>query len=266
VNLLEVARSRIAQGPSLIALDFDGTLTEIATDFRDPGLDERRRGVLARIPGAGRRLAIVSGRALPDLRARVGLREAIYVGNHGLEIDGAGLRSRFAPAGSEDRLAALLDSLPLPSGILVENKSLTATLHVRPLDDRSLHGALRASLEEAVSRAGFELRPGKSSWEIRPAGAKTKGDAVAFLIGALPGVTRERTVYIGDDATDEDAFRALSPGLPGAGRGKGGITVRVGEAGIATAARHRLPDPDAVYRFLESLVDDRASRRARRLP
>ncbi|MGH7565206.1 MAG: trehalose-phosphatase [Gemmatimonadota bacterium] len=241
----DAVRSRFARGgPVLVALDYDGTLTEIIDDPKDPALRPQRRQVLARVPGPGRWLAVVSGRALADVRARIGIERAIYVGNHGLEIAAPGLVRRFAPPGTEDRLSALLASLPLTDAVVVENKTLTATLHVRPRDDDRRHAALGEAVQGAVEAAGFVLRPGKASWEIRPADAPDKGDAIRCLIDSLPGAGPERTVYIGDDATDEDAFLALPEA----------VTARVGPPGVATAARYRLPDPAAVYRFLEMLT------------
>lgn len=248
MRLLEDAdalRARLAGGPVLVALDYDGTLTEIVDDPQDPALSPERRRVLARIPAAGRWLAILSGRALADVRARIGLEQAIYVGNHGLEIAAHGAVRRFAPAGAEDRLAALLASLAPVDGTLVENKGLTATLHVRPREDDRRHATLGSAIRAAVEAAGFELRSAKAAWEIRPAGAPDKGDALLHVIEGLPGAAAERTVYVGDDATDEDVFRALPTA----------VTARVGPPGVATSARYRLAAPAAVYRFLEVLVD-----------
>jgi trehalose 6-phosphate phosphatase len=237
-------------GPVLVALDFDGTLTEIVDDPSAPGVSPARREVLARVPAPGRWLAIVSGRALADVRQRVGIEGAIYVGNHGLEIDAPGSFRSSAPADAEERLASLLTSLsarmaslPAAEPAIVENKGLTATLHVRPREDDRRHAALGAAIRDAVEEAGFVLRAGKASWEIRPAGAATKGDALRRLIESLPGAAPERTVYIGDDTTDEDAFRVLADG----------VTARVGPAGVETAAQYRVGSPADVYRFLEIL-------------
>ena len=70
---LDRIRERLSGGPVLVALDFDGTLVEIAEDPAAPALTAARRSILSRLPSPGRRLAIVSGRALEDIRARVGL-------------------------------------------------------------------------------------------------------------------------------------------------------------------------------------------------
>lgn len=251
-HLLAVAervRERLAGGaPALVALDFDGTLTEIVDDPAAPRLTADRRRILERIPSPGRRLAIVSGRSLADVRSRVGIEDAIYVGNHGLEIAGPGLSSGGeGSAAIADRLGALLPHLELPPGAFAEDKRLTATIHTRPREDHALHERVGRALAPAVDRAGFQLRPGKASWEIRPAESPDKGDALRALISRVPGTRASTTLYAGDDVTDEDAFRALPDG----------ITVRVGDDETApTAARFRLRSPDETYRFLEILASD----------
>ena len=233
------------RGPVVIALDFDGTLTEIVDDPVAPGLTPERREVLAGIPSANRRLAIVSGRALEDVRSRVGIEGAIYSGNHGLEIEGPGIEPVWrADPSLPDRLTELLAVLDLDGEAQVENKTLTATLHVRPREDTRCLAEIGARIRNDVEAAGFVLRSGKASWEIRPADAPHKGDVLRILIDSVPGASAVRTLYIGDDVTDEDAFRALGDG----------ITARVGPAGEATAARYTLASPSRVYEFLERLI------------
>jgi trehalose 6-phosphate phosphatase len=244
--LAEAVRARIEPGSSLlIALDFDGTLTEIQDEPDAPRLSDERRRILARVPDAGHWLAILSGRALSHLRMRTRIERAICVGNHGMEIAGAGLDERLAPAATASRLASLLASLPALDGTWIEDKGLTASVHVRPRHDCERHAQVGQAFRPAVERAGFALRSGKAVWEIRPLGAPTKGDALCRLMEVLPGVEPWRTVFVGDDTTDEDAFAVLPEG----------ITALVGPAGRTTRASHRLPDPPAVYRFLELLVE-----------
>ncbi len=244
---LDELRERLVGGPSLVALDFDGTLTEIVDDPSAPGITAERRAVLAAIPAPGRRLAIVSGRRLEDVRQRVAIPDAIYIGNHGLEIEGPGIERRPLPEVA-DRLARLLGVVAgrlegRDVQVEIEDKTWTATLHVRPRGDAGLHAAVAAAIGDAVEEAGFVLRQGKAAWEIRPAGAFHKGDAVSWLLDAIPEPSRERTVYVGDDHTDEDAFRAFPEG----------VTVRVGDPERETAARYWLADPSEVYRLLEAL-------------
>lgn len=243
---LDRIRMRLSGGPVLVALDFDGTLTEIDADPEAPGLTAGRQTILSRLPAPGRWLAIVSGRALADLRRRVGLPQTIYVGNHGLEIEGPGIE-RHPPEEIAERLARLLeavaDRLESEAGVLIEDKTWTATLHVRPRGDARRLSAVEARLRDLVEAAGFVLRPGHASWEIRPSDAFDKGDAVRHVIDAIPGAAAERVLYVGDDVTDEDAFRAL----PAA------VTARVGDGDVETAARYRLAGPVEVYEMLEAL-------------
>ena len=244
---LDRIRERLSGGPVLVALDFDGTLVEIAEDPAAPALTAARRSILSRLPSPGRRLAIVSGRALEDIRARVGIPDAIYVGNHGLEIEGPGV-ARQPPEEVAGKLARLLERAAdrLEPVARVEDKRWSATLHVRPRGDTRRHALVQEALGDLVEEAGFVLRPGKASWEIRPADAFDKGDALRHVIDAMPEGSSARALYVGDDETDEDAFLAL----PDA------VTARVGDRVVATAARYRLAEPAQVYRLLEALFTD----------
>jgi len=249
LDVADAVRGRLAEGaPALVALDFDGTLTEIVDDPAAPRLTPERRRILERVATPARRLAIVSGRALADLRPRVGIDAAFYVGNHGLEIEGPGLPPDESETSAvATRLGVLLAGLELPPGAVLEDKRLTATVHARPRGDSALLARIGHGLRSPVEAAGFCLRPGKASWEIRPANARDKGDALRALIDRVPGARARTTLYAGDDVTDEDAFRALETG----------ITVRVGDdEPPGTAARYRLRSPSETYCFLEILAAD----------
>jgi trehalose 6-phosphate phosphatase len=245
---LSAIRARLVDGGvTLVALDFDGTLTEIVDDPAAPGLASLRWAVLTRIPAPDRHLAIVSGRALEDVRRRVAIRDVILVGNHGLEIEGPGIHERPAPEVAAALAAVIAESQRATREmsrtrrhVWIEDKQWTASVHVRPRDDASFHVEVGARIQPIVESAGFVLRPGKATWEIRPPGARDKGGAVHAILAPIRG-SQQRTLYAGDDATDEDAFRALSEG----------VTIRVGTG--ETTARYRLPSPDAVYDFLGAL-------------
>lgn len=245
---LPAIRARlVGRGAILVALDFDGTLTEIMDDPAAPGLAPLRWAVLARIPAPDRHLAIVSGRALEDVRRRVGMRNAILVGNHGLEIEGPGIHERPAPDVAAALAAVIADSQPALrelSGpgqrLWIEDKQWTASVHMRPRGDVRLHDEVGARLAPIIESAGFVLRPGNATWEIRPAGARDKGGAVRAILASIRG-SAQRTLYAGDDTTDEDAFVSLSEG----------VTIRIGAG--ETIARYRLPSPDAVYDLLGTL-------------
>jgi trehalose 6-phosphate phosphatase len=129
-------------------------------------------------------------------------------------------------------------------GVLIENKGLTASVHYRRASPRH-RGLLRAIVAEEVlrSRGALVLTQGKMVLEIRPNIPWDKGRGVLKLM-SLAGCPRSCfPIYIGDDRTDEDAFRAL------AGRG---LTIHVGRL-RRTQARSRLQSVAEVWPFLAAL-------------
>lgn len=230
-------------------LDYDGTLSPIVSRperaLLAPGTRALLRRLARRVP-----VAIVSGRALQDLRPLVDVEELAYAGNHGLEIRGpegrlahdAGRDFAGALAGARAQLAPVVERVP---GAWLEDKGATLSVHYRQApDDRE--GELAAAVaRELAPFPRLRLHRGKKVLEVRPAVDWHKGEAVLWLLAALdldgPEVV---PVYIGDDATDEDAFRAI------AGRGVG---ILVSEAAQPSAAEYGLRDPEQVRGFLERL-------------
>ena len=232
-------------------LDFDGTLTPIVADPAEARLDPRVRGTLqSQAVRDDTLLAFVSGRALDDLRPRVGIERAVYAGNHGLEITGrnvafvepSALAKRELLNQIVDQLTAALRHIP---GALVENKNLTASVHYRRA---ARHAAaiteiVQAALAPHVSF--FRLNRGKMVLEIVPLTSCDKGSAVSWINAQL-GMAGAPSIYIGDDRTDEDAFSHL----------RGEITIQVGR-NKKTSARYFVADPTEVHSFLEWLSDNR---------
>jgi trehalose-phosphatase len=129
-------------------------------------------------------------------------------------------------------------------GIIVENKSLTASIHVRQV--RQEHRSeVRTAVEAVVHSQSerFFLTTGSEVLEIRPAVAWNKGSAAAWIRERF-APNAEVTFVLGDDCTDEDAFKAL----PDA------VTVRIGPA-VPTAARYSLASPAEVAELFSRLVE-----------
>jgi len=238
----------------LLGCDFDGTLTPIASHAGDAELPIAVRRCLERLvtlPGV--MVAIVSGRALADLRSRVGIRQALYAGNHGLEMLGPGGVEVLAPGAAESpgrlsralgQLEKLLERVP---GVWIEDKRLTASVHYRQAAVD--HHALIGEVVNTVLRKEPDLllRQGKCVWEIRPSITWDKGSAMSVFTGQC-GVPCAAVAYFGDDVTDCDAFSAVSGGWPGV----------VGEM-AAAEARLRLCDPKDMAEFLAWVADVRLS-------
>ena len=229
-------------------LDYDGTLTPIREHPGQATLSpEMRRAVGACAARDDTDVTIVSGRALADIESLVPVAGLIFAGNHGLEISGAGLfpfRHDDLPHYRE-RLLGLAESLRelCSPGAWVEEKGASLTLHYRQAE----HGAQERLAQEARARirdAGFQARDASCAVEARPPIGWDKGHAVLHVLRARYGPAWSesvRPIYLGDDETDEDAFRVLS-GL--------GITFRIGSNDHSTLASRTLPNVASVQALL----------------
>jgi len=233
-------------------LDYDGTLTPLCDHPSDAKLSRSmRRALRACIAREDTDVAIVSGRSLANIRKVVRERNLTFAGNHGLEVEGPGIpafrhEDLVHYAARADQLVA--DLAPLErAGAWTEAKGPTLTFHYRAVPE-----ARRAALVErarAIMIAhGYQARDAHMAIEARPPIGWDKGRAVLHVLRARYGPAwseRVRVIYVGDDQTDEDAFRFLS-GLA--------LTFRVGSADTPTAAQRRLPNVEAVETLLSWLA------------
>ena len=225
-------------------LDLDGTLAPIMPRPDDVGPDPARARLLVRLREALEdRVAVVSGRSLPDLDHILDRGVAAIGAVHGLvrrSADGA-VTALEPHAGLEDARRILGELAHCDRGLLLEDKGLSVALHYR-----SAPSAAEAVIEaaERLSKAtGLILQLGDMVAELRTPGADKGAALTAFLreapfLGALP-------VFVGDDLTDEDGFAAAER--------LGGFGVLVGEP-RPTTARYGLADPKDVSRWLQALT------------
>ncbi|UAL12324.1 trehalose-phosphatase [Caulobacter segnis] len=228
---------------SALFLDLDGTLAPIMPRPDDVGPDPRRADMLARLREALEdRVAVVSGRALPDLDHILGGGVTAIAAVHGLvrrTADGV-IADRAPHAGLEDARRILGELAHCERGLLFEDKGLSVALHYR--NAPACAEAVIEAAERLAQATGLVLQLGDMVAELRTPGAD-KGAAVrAFL--REPPFTGAMPVFIGDDLTDEDGFVAA--------KRLGGFGVLVGEP-RPTQARYHLADTDAVARWLEGL-------------
>jgi len=244
-------RAVAAAGHVLVALDFDGTLAPISADPEDSAMPPETATLLREVAQSGHcTVAVVSGRPISDLRARVGL-DVIYAGNHGLEIEGPGISFVHAEAymlrGLVDHASWDLEAaLEAVRGAFVERKGLTTTVHYRQAR-AELSDWIAATVLMAAGAYGGRLvvLPARKAWEIRPRVAWNKGSAVRFLLNRFsPGPL---LVCAGDDETDEDMF-SVSPDA---------ISIKVGTA-TRTSARYQVGTVRDFLPCLEALAGARA--------
>ena len=208
------------KGQILVALDFDGTLSDIVPRPEDARLTEERRQLLRELNSRPRfAVAVISGRTVEDVRERVGLTDIAYAGHHGLEIAGPGIH--HIPPEAEafrDTVARLGETLEATAGrtpgVILEHKGLSLSIHYR----LAPQGPARQSVLRAIRRA---VKPLQDSGEVRIVKGKEvvnmlpplewhKGSALRWLIELLDSIPHRVggifPIYIGDDVTDEDAF------------------------------------------------------------
>lgn len=214
--------------PLILLLDVDGTLAPIAPAPDRAEVPPETREVLRRLVARdGVVVALVSGRGARDAARLAGVSGVWVIGNHGFERqepDGdVSPVEEVLPYGdaiaNAARELALLESRV--AGTFVENKRWTLSVHYRQVDPVSADAVIQES-RRVAGRLGLRVSEGKKVVELRPPVAVNKGTASVALAERLGGFGSGASVaYVGDDRTDEDAFRALR------GRSSQVVTVRV---------------------------------------
>ncbi|KQJ90023.1 probable trehalose-phosphate phosphatase 7 [Brachypodium distachyon] len=256
-------------------LDYDGTLSPIVDDpeaaFMSETMRMAVRSVAKHFP-----TAIVSGRCRDKVFEFVKLAELYYAGSHGMDIKGPAKSSCghakskakrvvFQPASEflpmiEEVHQRLIEETSCVPGAKVENNKFCVSVHFRCVDEKSW-GAL-AETVKGVLRGYPRLRlsQGRMVLEVRPTIKWDKGKALEFLLDSLgfADCADVLPVYIGDDRTDEDAFKVLRR------RGQG-VGILVSKHAKDTSASYSLQEPAEVMEFLLRLVEWNRllSRRAR---
>ncbi len=230
-----------------IFTDFDGTLVEIAEtpDAIDipSELTERIDRALHDFDNA---FAVLTGREIADIDRYLSPLQLPIAGAHGAQrrrADGTFEPVDQAISEGADAIANVLSALAVANpGLLVEAKDGAVAMHFRQAPD--MEGAVHLAMQEALAdHPQFTLVPGKMVLEARPVGFD-KGAALRAFMQEEPFAGRT-PIFIGDDRTDEDGFRAAQE--------LGGIGIKLGSG--ETAARMRIADIPSVYALLRGLGD-----------
>jgi trehalose 6-phosphate phosphatase len=206
-----------AQADTLACFDFDGTLAPIVAHRDAAAMRPRTAQLLCRVKERFP-VGVISGRALGDLRPRLGNVQVDHlIGNHGMERTGLDITPFISTiAETNAQLNRLLLHAPEKDKIGLENKGPSLTLHFRDATDPA-----RVSqwiVDAASQLRGVKIQEGKMVVNITPANAPNKGDAVAHLIEQYG---YKRILYVGDDRTDFDVFERHLPQVVGISVGRG---------------------------------------------
>ena len=233
----------------LLMLDYDGTLSPYHVERHEavpyPGVREILVNALS---ATDCRTVIVSGRAISDLLPLLAIERGMEIwGCHGWERLGAD-GDYTAPALERNVSEGLnkASALVVTEGFeeSLEIKPASVALHWRGLDDRTastLKTDIGGKWKRIAEDRNLELHSFNGGIELRPAGMD-KGVVVDRLLSGSVGAA----AFLGDDITDEDAFRAIS------GRG---IGILISTSPKETAADVRLVPPDEMLWFLERWIE-----------
>ena len=238
-------------------LDYDGTLAPIADKPGKAFLPKETKKLLTslvEVPNC--KIAIISGRSLKDVKNKVGIKNIIYAGNHGLEVEGSKIKLK-KQINQESLVilksikAELAKKLSEIQGVFVEDKGLTLSLHYR-LADKKYIPEVKAIFHKIIishlANDRIRIKSGKMVFEVRPSINWDKGKIVLWLLARERLANKNNNilpVYVGDDVTDEDAFRVL--------RNKG-ITVFVGLS-KKSSAEYYLKSTQEVTKLLEKILE-----------
>lgn len=201
----------------LLCLDYDGTLVPLRKRPELAVIPPQVKKLLAALAVLPRvNLAVISGRELSNIRQMVGVKGLIYAGTHGLEIRGPGKMvstnrlSGKERQGLEHAWRTLREGTKTLPGTFVEKKKMALAAHYRNAPE-GVPGKLGVLARTAAAQNGLYVKNGKKVFELLPGGMRDKGGAVCWIRDELTrrnGIT-PLAIYIGDDLTDEDAFRVL---------------------------------------------------------
>lgn len=203
----EILQSLIKKSRLGLISDMDGTLSPIVPNPGEAQITPRNRELLQALQAHLTLVAIVSGRAVTDVRERVGLPGVVYVGNHGLErwvedhVEPVPEASAYRPA-----IEAALDTLREQKlvGMLVEDKTVTISVHYRQTQNpEAVAQSFRPIAQQVAAENGLDLFQGRMIFELRPPIHINKGSAFRRLV---QDYALEGAVYLGDDTTDIDAL------------------------------------------------------------
>jgi len=239
--------------------DYDGTLTPIVGRPDEAILSPTvREKLIALAQKPTFSVGIISGRSLSEVKALVGIEDIYYAGNHGLEIEGPGLK--FVNPAAEAAQVTIKDLTSHASakfkdidGVIVEDKGLSLSVHyrlVKKSEEEKVANIFHQLTAPGLHDGKIRVTSGKKVWEIRPPIDWHKGKAVKTIIQELklvPGSKKGLNIYLGDDTTDEDAFRIIHRPQ--------GWSIFVGQENHTSAAEYFLNSTSEVTIFLSQLID-----------
>lgn len=248
-NFEEISR-QIKGKRITVFLDYDGTLTPIVETPDKAIMHEDMRRAVIKLSQCCT-VGIISGRDLHDVQQMVKIDNILYAGSHGFDISSPEdleiqnqIGEEFLPVLNEAE-KELSEKLKSIDKVIVERKKFAIAVHYRLVEPKWVETIEKVVDEVAAKHSELRKAYGKKVFELQPDIDWHKGKALLALLKALK-LDRNDVLpfYIGDDITDEDAFRALQ---------SRGIGIVVWNEPDESAASYSLKSPDEVRDFLLKL-------------
>lgn len=250
---LTLAAKEALAGPKkpIFFLDYDGTLSPIIDRPELAVISEDMRNIIKKLSEKVM-VAIVSGRQREDVENLARIEGIFYAGSHGFDIKGPGFSMIHSEAEEtipvvQEVIEKLSKNIGNIKGALIEKKKFSVAAHYRLVDDKDY-----PKIEECVNTLAKEysgplrLMAGKKVFEFLPNIEWNKGCAIRWIMEALKLSWRDLSVvYIGDDVTDEYAFRVVRS------RGTG---ILVSPVPRKSAADFSLTTPQEVKKLFEKVI------------
>lgn len=190
---------------ALYAFDFDGTLAPIVKSPENARLSKELVQLIRELSLVAS-VAVISGRAVDDLKSRLGFDCEYVIGNHGLEGPSTDKKSCEVAWDIcqkwRDQLSQNWGALENDPCVFVEDKNYSLALHYRKSRNKKFSRMeLFSKIENLNPLPRIIL--GKSIINLVPSGSPHKGVALLELMSKL---NLNAAMYVGDDDTDEDVF------------------------------------------------------------
>ena len=246
---------------SAVLFDIDGVLAPIVPHAADARVPDEALALLAELADRYLMAGVISGRGMADVDRMVPVPGIARGGNHGLEVAGPGAVAHLVP-GTDQAVARLrefveaLDAATLAGhGTWMEDKGASVSLHYREADDPVASGDwLRAEVRPAAMAAGLRTRDGKMILELLPDVDVDKGTALAALVAEAGA---RRVLYVGDDHTDADAWRAMRAMVAGGRLHRAWCVLADGpevDARVRAQADEAVPGTDGALALMRALA------------
>ncbi len=249
---LNSGKSHLFSGRKIVFfLDYDGTLTPIVSRPELAVISKDMQDIIKEL-SKKYTTAIVSGRMREDVEKLVGIPGLVYAGSHGFDIKGPQVSmvepqaEKTIPLVSKitERLKKELSTI---EGVIIEEKKFSMAVHYRLASEKEVSGIKLLVQELIQENKSLRLMEGKKVFEILPAIDWNKGKAVRWIMQSINiKWDCSSVVYIGDDTTDEDAFRIVKS------RGTG---ILVSSVSKASAADFLLTSPKEVKKLFERIIN-----------